>query len=68
MTAPKARLVNCAETGAQLEYRGYGRPPKYLPEVAARRRKDAAKAKAKTQRDKLRAYVAAEKTQQMQAA
>lgn len=42
-------ILTCAETGRTFQYRGYGRPPKYHPDVAKdvqkRQRKAAAAAK-----------------------
>ncbi len=39
--------LKCAETGRTFEYRGYGRPPKYHPDVVA----DVQKRKRKAARD-----------------
>lgn len=39
------RMITCEISGAQFEYMGYGRPPKYHPDVAkdvARKRRMAA--------------------------
>ena len=68
MTSPKSSIRYCAETGAALEYRGYGRPPKYAPEVAARRRKESARQNAKNQRAKFREYLKATQAQTQAAA
>lgn len=43
--------LKCAITGLPLEYRGYGRPPKYHPSVAAQARKDRARERHKAKRE-----------------
>lgn len=34
------RILTCQKTGKTFEYVGYGRPPKYCPEIAAEVRKE----------------------------
>lgn len=44
------RILTCQKTGKQFEYVGYGRPPKYCPEIAAEVRKEQRKAAQKNKR------------------
>lgn len=44
------RILTCAKTGKTWEYRGFGRPPKYHPDVAAEVRAEQRRGRAKAKR------------------
>lgn len=38
-TTNQPRILTCEESGREFEYRGFGRPPKFHPDVAKERAK-----------------------------